>query len=113
MSFVEVPVPSLTDAHPLDAPKACCIPQNPRSGFETASHDPCRPDIKIPREVLKDGSLLCAPSYCRPAARHAEAVDTSTSHGFGVSFAKNGRAERRLSRRRSRLSTLRHEVMTT
>ena len=35
---------------------------------------------------LKGGSHLCAPNYCRryrPAARHAEAVDTSTSHvGF-------------------------------
>ncbi|HEV7284579.1 MAG TPA: SUMF1/EgtB/PvdO family nonheme iron enzyme, partial [Kaistia sp.] len=32
------------------------------------------------------GSHLCAPNYCRryrPAARHAEAIDTSTSHvGF-------------------------------
>jgi sulfatase modifying factor 1 len=83
VSFVEVPVPSL---HPADAPKACCIPQNPRGGFETVGHDLCQPDIKIPREVLKDGSHLCAPSYCRryrPAARHAEAVDISTSHvGF-------------------------------
>jgi sulfatase modifying factor 1 len=39
-----------------------------------------------PRKVLKGGSHLCAPSYCRryrPAARHAEPVDTSTSHvGF-------------------------------
>jgi sulfatase modifying factor 1 len=36
--------------------------------------------------TLKGGSHLCAPNYCRryrPAARHAEAVDTSTSHvGF-------------------------------
>jgi sulfatase modifying factor 1 len=38
------------------------------------------------RKVLKGGSHLCAPNYCRryrPAARHAEPVDTSTSHvGF-------------------------------
>jgi formylglycine-generating enzyme required for sulfatase activity len=42
--------------------------------------------IKIPRKVLKGGSHLCAPNYCRryrPAARHAQPVDTSTSHvGF-------------------------------
>ena len=47
---------------------------------------PGDPNIKIPRKVLKGGSHLCAPNYCRryrPAARHAEAVDTSTSHvGF-------------------------------
>ena len=40
----------------------------------------------IPRQVIKGGSHLCAPSYClrfRPAARQFEAVDTSTSHiGF-------------------------------
>jgi len=72
--------------HTADAPKACCIPTNPRGGPQSASYDPCQPDIKIPRKVLKGGSHLCAPNYCRryrPAARHAEPVDTSTSHvGF-------------------------------
>ena len=66
--------------------KACCIPINPRGGREDASYDPCQPEIKIPRKVLKGGSHLCAPNYCRryrPAARHPEPVDTSTSHvGF-------------------------------
>jgi formylglycine-generating enzyme len=72
--------------HEPDAAKACCIPKNPRGGGEDASYDPCLPDIKIPRKVIKGGSHLCAPNYCRryrPAARHAEAIDTSTSHlGF-------------------------------
>jgi sulfatase modifying factor 1 len=72
--------------HEPDAAKACCIPSNPRGGREEASYDPCQPDIKIPRKVIKGGSHLCAPNYCqryRPAARHAEPVDTSTSHlGF-------------------------------
>ena len=72
--------------HEADALKACCIPENPRDGREEASYDPCQPKIRIPRRVIKGGSHLCAPSYCRryrPAARHAEAVDTSTSHvGF-------------------------------
>jgi formylglycine-generating enzyme required for sulfatase activity len=72
--------------HESDAPKACCIPENPRGGREEESFDPCLPQIRIPRKVLKGGSHLCAPNYCRryrPAARHAEAVDTSTSHvGF-------------------------------
>jgi sulfatase modifying factor 1 len=74
------------------AAKACCVPQNPRGGREDASYDPHQPNIRIPRKVLKGGSYLCAPNYCRryrPAARHAEAVDTSTSHvGFGVSSEK-------------------------
>jgi len=72
--------------HEADAPKACCIPENPRGGPEVASLDPRLPNIRIPRKVLKGGSHLCAPNYCRryrPAARHAEAIDTSTSHvGF-------------------------------
>jgi formylglycine-generating enzyme required for sulfatase activity len=72
--------------HEADAKKACCIPQNPRGGSEAASYDLCDPDIRIPRKVLKGGSHLCAPNYCqryRPAARHAEPIDTSASHvGF-------------------------------
>lgn len=72
--------------HETDAPKACCIPENPRGGREDQSYDPRLPNVKIPRKVIKGGSHLCAPNYCRryrPAARHAEPVDTSTSHlGF-------------------------------
>jgi formylglycine-generating enzyme required for sulfatase activity len=72
--------------HPADPDKACCIPRTPRGGPEDASFDPCQPAIKIARKVLKGGSFLCAPNYCRryrPAARHAQPVDTSTCHvGF-------------------------------
>lgn len=72
--------------HPADAQKACCIPKNPRGPRQDQSLDPCQPEIRIPRKVLKGGSHLCAPNYCRryrPAARHAEPIDTSTSHvGF-------------------------------
>jgi formylglycine-generating enzyme len=75
-----------TPKHPADAPKACCIPENPRGGREADSYDPAQPRIRIPRKVLKGGSHLCAPNYCRryrPAARHAQPVDTSSSHiGF-------------------------------
>ena len=45
-----------------------------------------RPTERIPRRVVKGGSHLCVPSYCRryrPAARWPQPVDTSTSHvGF-------------------------------
>lgn len=65
-----------------DAPKACCVPKNPR-GPTIGTNDPSAP---IPQKVLKGGSFLCAPSYCkryRPASRHAESIDTSTCHiGF-------------------------------
>lgn len=80
--------------HPADAAKACCIPENPRGGPESASYDPDMPEIRIPRKVIKGGSHLCAPNYCRryrPAARHAEPVDTSTSHlGFRCVLRKQG-----------------------
>jgi len=72
--------------HEADPGKACCIPENPRGPKEDDSYDPAMPQICIPRKVLKGGSHLCAPNYCRryrPAARHPEPVDTSTSHvGF-------------------------------
>jgi formylglycine-generating enzyme required for sulfatase activity len=72
--------------HEPDAAKACCIPHNPRGAALEQSYDSCQPDVRIPRKVLKGGSHLCAPNYCRryrPAARHAQPVDTSASHvGF-------------------------------
>jgi formylglycine-generating enzyme required for sulfatase activity len=72
--------------HTDEEPKACCIPRNPRGGDELASIDQRQPEIRIPRKVIKGGSHLCAPNYCRryrPAARFPEPIDTSTCHlGF-------------------------------
>jgi formylglycine-generating enzyme required for sulfatase activity len=69
-----------------EAASPCCAPRNPRGGTETESRDLSCPGGHIPRKVLKGGSHLCAPSYCRryrPAARHPQPIDTSTSHiGF-------------------------------
>jgi sulfatase modifying factor 1 len=63
----------------------CCAAANPRGGSERNSVDPSVA-ARFPRRVLKGGSHLCAPNYCqryRPAARHPETIDTSTSHiGF-------------------------------
>jgi sulfatase modifying factor 1 len=60
-----------SDGH--TATKACCAPHAP-------------PDGAAPRKVIKGGSHLCAENYCqryRPAARHPQPIDTSTSHiGF-------------------------------
>lgn len=71
--------------HPDEKLKACCIPKNPRGPSEDQSYD-SRSLVKIPRKVMKGGSHLCAPNYCRryrPAARMAQPIDTSTSHlGF-------------------------------
>ncbi|MBB6412772.1 formylglycine-generating enzyme family protein [Mesorhizobium sangaii] len=68
----------------IDSP--CCTVDNPRGAKREDSLDPRQPAIRIPRKVMKGGSHLCAPNYCRryrPAARMAQPVDTSTSHlGF-------------------------------
>jgi formylglycine-generating enzyme required for sulfatase activity len=65
---------------------ACCTLDNPRGGKADHSHDPRVRNVRIPRKVMKGGSYLCAPNYCRryrPAARMAHEVDTSTCHlGF-------------------------------
>ena len=65
---------------------ACCTIDNPRGAPRDQSYDPRTPAIRIPRRVMKGGSYLCAPNYCRryrPAARMAQMVDTSTCHlGF-------------------------------
>ncbi len=65
---------------------ACCTLVDPRGGAREQSYDPRLPDIRIPRKVMKGGSFLCAPNYCRryrPAARMAQPVDTAICHlGF-------------------------------
>jgi formylglycine-generating enzyme len=66
--------------HP--AHKACCSGAVAH-GQREQSYDPSLPAIKIPRRVMKGGSFLCAPNYCRryrPAARMAQPIDTSTCH---------------------------------
>lgn len=64
----------------------CCVVANPRGGKLKESFDPAQPQVRIGRKVMKGGSHLCAENYCqryRPAARHPEMIDTSTSHiGF-------------------------------
>jgi formylglycine-generating enzyme required for sulfatase activity len=72
--------------HPNEPEKTCCIPSNPRGGKRSESMDPAQNTDPIPRKVLKGGSHLCAPNYCRryrPAARHPEQIDSAASNiGF-------------------------------
>jgi formylglycine-generating enzyme len=69
-----------------EAAKPCCAPRNPRGGDEAGSRDSGDTTQRFGRKVLKGGSHLCADNYCqryRPAARHAQSVDSTTSHiGF-------------------------------
>ncbi|GGJ81757.1 hypothetical protein GCM10010123_09440 [Pilimelia anulata] len=66
--------------------RGCCAVRNPRGGGPADSRDVADPRDPVPRKVVKGGSHLCAPNYCRryrPAARMPHAVDTSTSNlGF-------------------------------
>jgi formylglycine-generating enzyme len=70
------------------AEHGCCAVANPRGGDRERSYDSQESDlaVRMPRKVMKGGSHLCAPNYCRryrPAARMPQPVDTSTSHlGF-------------------------------
>ena len=65
---------------------SCCAPGGIAPATAAQSLDPVTPDTPIPRKVIKGGSHLCTIQYCfryRPAARHPEMIDTSTSHiGF-------------------------------
>jgi formylglycine-generating enzyme required for sulfatase activity len=65
------------------AGRGCCAAAEEAA---VASFDPAQPGVRIPRRVLKGGSHLCAPNYCRryrPAARHPEMEDSATTHiGF-------------------------------
>ena len=58
--------------------------RRPRTRVRAPADSARRPSI--PRKVMKGGSHLCAPNYCRryrPAARMAQPIDTSTCHlGF-------------------------------
>jgi formylglycine-generating enzyme required for sulfatase activity len=66
--------------------RACCTIDNPRGGARDESFDARTPGVRIPRKVIKGGSFICAPNYCRryrPAARMAQEVNSATCHiGF-------------------------------
>jgi formylglycine-generating enzyme len=72
--------------HDTNTAKSCCVPTNPRGATADGSYDPLLPRARIPRKVVKGGSFLCAPNYCRryrPAARQPQMVDSAMSHiGF-------------------------------
>ncbi len=74
------------DRHPPAAESPCCVPRDPRGGGEAMSYDPAQPRTRIARKVIKGGSYLCAPNYCRryrPAARHPQMIESPTCHiGF-------------------------------
>ena len=47
--------------HEADAPKACCVPRNPRGAAREASYDPRQPEIMIPAEGAEGRARISAP----------------------------------------------------
>lgn len=57
----------------------CCVLTTSCGGTLKTRLDPGHPGIRIGRKVMTSGSHLCAENHCqrcRPAARHAEMIDT-------------------------------------
>ncbi|MCX5390551.1 formylglycine-generating enzyme family protein [Streptomyces sp. NBC_00094] len=75
--------------HPVEG-AGCCAGSGTRAGGaggdRKGSVDPALAEFSTPRRVMKGGSFLCSPNYCRryrPAARMPQAEDTATCHlGF-------------------------------
>jgi sulfatase modifying factor 1 len=81
------------DGHAAEPTKSCCMPSNPKGAPVESSYDIRQPRVRIPRKVVKGGSFLCAPNYCRryrPAARQPQMIDSAMSHlGFRCIFRNN------------------------
>jgi formylglycine-generating enzyme len=85
------------DGHRSRVELPCCGSDRLHGGSIDQSYDLAQPTVQIPRKVVKGGSFLCAPSYCRryrPAARHAQMIDTGMSHvGFRCVFRAPSKQE--------------------
>ena len=72
--------------HEASSSGCCAGASEAQVNAREASIDPQSQHGSVPRKVVKGGSYLCAPSYCRryrPAARMAQGIDTATGHmGF-------------------------------
>jgi formylglycine-generating enzyme required for sulfatase activity len=70
--------------------RPCCTAGGPTL---EGSFDLLQPRVRIPRKVVKGGSFLCSPSYCRryrPAARQPQMIDSAMSHlGFRCVVREN------------------------
>ena len=82
-----------TDRRLAEAKAACCGPGDAQARAQAASYELALPGIRIPRRVIKGGSYLCAPNYCRryrPAARQPQMIDSGTCHiGFRCVIREN------------------------
>jgi len=73
----------VSSKHDADAPRHAASAKSSRRIAERELRCPGYTSRIFHARCLKGGSHLCAPNYCRryrPAARHAEPIDTSASH---------------------------------
>ena len=75
--------------HEADAPKACCIPENPRGGREDASYDTRQPNIRIPRKVSRAARIcarrIIAAAIARPRAMPSRSTPRPAISAFAAS----------------------------
>jgi formylglycine-generating enzyme required for sulfatase activity len=75
--------------HEADAPKACCIPENPRGGPEAASYDPHQPEIRIPTRCSKADRISAHPTIAaaivRPRATPSRSIPRQAMLASGAS----------------------------
>jgi formylglycine-generating enzyme required for sulfatase activity len=73
-------------SHARSARRGGGAPRNPQGGPREQSYDLAEPRAVTPRKVIKGGSYLCSPNYCRryrPAARDARPLGSPACHiGF-------------------------------
>jgi formylglycine-generating enzyme required for sulfatase activity len=78
--------------HQADAPKACCVPENPRGSAVEGSYDPCQPAAKIPRKVIKAAHTcvlrITAAATDRQLAMRKTWIRPQATWDFDVSFER-------------------------
>ena len=73
--------------HEADAPKACCIPDNPRGGREDESYDPCQPDDPDSAQGASRAARICArrttaDAIARPRAMPSRSIPRPAMSDF-------------------------------
>ena len=75
--------------HEADAPKACCIPENPRGGPEAASYDPvCRRSgfhARCSKAARTSARRIIAAAIVRPRAMPSRSTLRQAMSAFGAS----------------------------
>ena len=85
--------------HEADAPKACCIPENPRGGREDGSYDPCQPQHQDSAQGASRAARICARRTTAAATGRPRAMPSRSTRRRAMSAfdASSGRGARPMS----------------